>query len=209
MKESFKDIAKVGSRITVKEDKYLFYRGDVGNDFFIIEQGKVELSIFDFKGEKVILAELGEGDFFGQVEIFTNGIRPTNAYAFRGAVLKSFSANMVVDFLRAHNDQAIHVIKVLCSMIDRGVEKIEDSLVLNAYQKVGKKIYELGELYGSKHIAINQKRISEFLSLSERTTNISLNRLKAKGAIAVKRSRIVILDDRLLKQEFSYNEDAA
>lgn len=206
MSEIFNEILQSGSRTHYKEGKFLFYRGDIGNSFYIVEKGSVELSIFDINGEKVILSEVKKGDFFGQIEIFTNGIRPTNAYINPGTQISSFSALIVKDFLSRNNDKALEIIEGLCSIIDQGITKIEDILVLNAYQKVSKKLYELGEAAQSNHLYISQKKMSEFLALSERTTNISLQKLKEKGAIYLRRSRIEILDIEMLKNAFINHE---
>ncbi len=206
MNTIFSEILEFGLRTHYRHGKYLFYRGDIGNDFYIIECGGVELSIYDMDGKKMILADLKEGDFFGHIEIFTNSIRSTNAYVSPGTRLISFTANTLREFLYTHNDKAIQIVASLCSVIDQGIEKIEDALVLNAYQKVSKKLYELSQANNSNNILVNQRKVSEFLALSERTTNISLQKLKNKGAIALRRSRIEILDYRLLKEEFSYSK---
>ncbi len=209
MNRIFDEILQSGLRTYHKKGRYLFYRGDVGNSFYVVEKGSVELSIFDINGEKVILSELKKGEFFGQIEIFTNGIRPTNAYITPGTQLASFSSLVVKEFLANNSDKALQVIEDLCSIIDRGVDKIEDLLVLNAYQKVSKKLYELGQSAQSNHVYISQKKMSEFLALSERTTNVSLQKLKEKGAIYLRRSRIEILDNELLRQEFINSDEAA
>ena len=209
MNKTFLEILNRGYRTYYKKPRYIFYRGDIGNDFYIIEKGVVELSIFNLNGDKVILSELKEGDFFGQVEIFTNGVRPTNAYVSAGTQLVSFTAAVVKDFLNKNNEKAIEIIESLCGIIDSGVEKIEDALVLNAYQKVSKKVYELSMDGEVSNIFINQKKMSEFLALSERTTNISLQKLQEKGAISLKRSRIEIIDDKILKKQFLGRKEVA
>jgi len=198
----FSEILPAGTRTQYKKGKYLYYRGDVGNTFYIIEKGCVELSIFDINGEKVILSELKPGDFFGQIEIFAHGIRPVNAYVLSGTHLTCFSSIAVKEFLQNNSDKALQIIETLCKIIDKGVEKIEDLLILNAYQKVSKKLYELSQETQSNHIYISQKKISEFLALSERTTNINLRRLKEEGVIYLRRSRIEIISNERLKLAF-------
>lgn len=202
----FDDLKTLGHSTIYKKEQFLFYRGDIGNDFYIIEDGIVELSIFDLEGDKRILSELGSNDFFGHVEIFTNGIRLTNALAKPGTTLIGLTATTVLDYLSSNSDKAISLIKNLCIAIDHNVEIIEDSLNLTAFQKVSKKIFELGCKNKSQHVFINQRQISEFLSISEKTTNTSLRRLKELGAIEVKRSRIEILNADLLKNQFEIRE---
>ena len=202
MHNIFFKIKEAGERITHKKGGYLFYRGDHGDSFYIIEKGHVELSIFDLNGEKHIISELQRNEFFGHIEAFTNGIHPTNAYATAGTEIICVTSQALKDFVLFNSDKSLEVLNFLCQTIHHNFDKIEDELVLDAYQKVSKKIYELGQKEASENLFINQKRISEFLALSERTTNVSLRKLRENGVISTDRSRIHILDNNKLKQQF-------
>lgn len=208
MDKFFEDILQSGFRRKFLKEEYLFYRGDVGNTFYIIESGKVELSIFNIDGEKIILTELKKGDFFGQIEVFTNGIRLTNAYVYPGTRLVSFSAQVFNNFIANNGDRSLELIKILCSIIDKGLNKIEDILILTAHQKVSKKLYEISQSSQTRWIEISQKKISEHLAISERTTNVALKKLKKNGAIFLRRSKIEILDPDILKNEFTSKRSA-
>jgi CRP/FNR family transcriptional regulator, cyclic AMP receptor protein len=195
----FSHLSSQGLKTKYNNDKFIYYRGDVGNSFYLINKGSVELSIFNLNGEKIILTELGQNDYFGQIEIFSHGIRPVNAMAHSGTELFCLSSEIIKNFIKSNSEHSLIIIENLCKMIDRGVEKIEDLVVLNAYQRVAKKLYELSVSEENMHLYISQKKISEFLGLSERTTNITLQRLKQEGLIILRRSRIEILNCEKLK----------
>lgn len=201
----FNEILSKGICTKYNRDKYIYYRGDVGNSFYIIQKGSVELSIFNINGEKIILSEMGKDDYFGQIEIFSHGIRPVNALASAGTELLCLSSETIKEFIQENSQYSLQIIESLCKIIDRGVEKIEDLLVLNAYQKVSKKIYELSLSENSHHLHVSQKKLSEFLALSERTTNIMLQRLRQEGLIVIRRSRIEVVNQDKLKA--AYEDD--
>ncbi len=48
--------------------------GEIGNEMFVIQSGKVEV-IHDREGKSIVLAELGENDFFGEMAIFERELR--------------------------------------------------------------------------------------------------------------------------------------
>lgn len=52
------------------EGEMVIKKGEKGESFYIIESGKVEVSIFH-KGERRVLAKLEEGDFFGEMSLLT------------------------------------------------------------------------------------------------------------------------------------------
>ena len=43
--------------------------GDTGDAMFLIEQGRVRISIKDEDGNEITLAELARGDFFGEMSL--------------------------------------------------------------------------------------------------------------------------------------------
>ncbi len=58
----------------------IFREGDVGNEMFIIQSGRVKITK-TIKGEETILVELGSGDFFGEMAVIDKDPRSANAVA--------------------------------------------------------------------------------------------------------------------------------
>src|SRR6266702_5869049 len=61
--------------------------GDAGDSMYLIDVGKVRISITDADGHAVTLAELGPGDFFGDMSILDGHGRSANATATENARL--------------------------------------------------------------------------------------------------------------------------
>jgi hypothetical protein len=57
-----------------KVGEIIVREGDVGDCMYIIQAGKVEV-IKEYEGKEVLLAELGEGDIFGEMALFEKGVR--------------------------------------------------------------------------------------------------------------------------------------
>ena len=55
-------------------------QGEVGNCMYVIQSGKVAL-IKESEGHEIFLGELGEGDFFGEMELFGKEPRAATARA--------------------------------------------------------------------------------------------------------------------------------
>src|SRR3954453_5631184 len=57
----------------------LFRAGDAGDSMYLIEDGKIQISMRSSDGEDLILAVLGPGDFFGEMALIDNKPRSANA----------------------------------------------------------------------------------------------------------------------------------
>ena len=55
--------------------------GEAGTSFFLIEEGEVEVQTRDTAGEHLLLAQLGVGEFFGEVAVLTGKPRTATIVA--------------------------------------------------------------------------------------------------------------------------------
>lgn len=56
-------------------------QGDVGDRFYIVKSGRVEISVRDEKGQRMVLAVLAKGDYFGEIALVKNVPRTATALA--------------------------------------------------------------------------------------------------------------------------------
>ena len=54
---------------TVDSGTELFHKGDSGDAMYLVENGRVRISISDADGREVTLAALAQGDFFGEMAL--------------------------------------------------------------------------------------------------------------------------------------------
>jgi tetratricopeptide (TPR) repeat protein len=55
--------------------------GEAGTSFFLIEEGEVEVQTQDLSGKPLVLAQLGAGEFFGEVSVLTGKPRTATIVA--------------------------------------------------------------------------------------------------------------------------------
>ena len=85
-----REIGKIKSILHHREyrkDEVIFRQGDIGLGMYIIENGVVEITC---ENEHNILAELGEGDFFGELALLEDSQRTATATAKTPCTLLCF-----------------------------------------------------------------------------------------------------------------------
>src|SRR4030095_959028 len=60
-------------------DTPLFSAGDAGDAMYLIESGRVRISVNDEDQRQIVLAELARGDFFGEMAIIDGKDRSADA----------------------------------------------------------------------------------------------------------------------------------
>jgi CRP/FNR family transcriptional regulator, cyclic AMP receptor protein len=87
--------------------------GDPGTNFYIIQQGEVEIWLTDTDGKKVVLDVLGTGKFFGELSMLSGETRSASATTAEELVTLELSRDEFFDFLRKRPDAAIDVLTEL------------------------------------------------------------------------------------------------
>lgn len=97
-----------------KEKQIIAREGEPGNSFFVIKDGVVGIYTTTPKGEKIKLAELKSGDFFGEVSVITGKPRTATAIALTK-----------VRVLEMTKEDFYKVCKVLPSVLEEGVKAVK------------------------------------------------------------------------------------
>jgi CRP/FNR family cyclic AMP-dependent transcriptional regulator len=91
----------------------LFWFGEVGHEFYIIEAGEVVIAVTGDDGKEVTIGRLGPGEFFGELSLLDGGRRTATARAVGDARLLSLDRPEFHQFIQAHPTSAIHVLTQL------------------------------------------------------------------------------------------------
>jgi CRP/FNR family cyclic AMP-dependent transcriptional regulator len=93
--------------------EHIVWVGEPGVEFFIIQQGRVAITLPDENGRELVLATLTAGQFFGEISLLDGGPRTATARAETEAELLELGRNDFLEFVRKHPSAAIHMMTVL------------------------------------------------------------------------------------------------
>jgi CRP/FNR family cyclic AMP-dependent transcriptional regulator len=79
----------------------IFSAGEAGDSMYIILSGRVELSVLDYTGEKIVLAELSDTEVFGETSLFDLGPRSATAIAATETTLLELHRDDLMSFIKS------------------------------------------------------------------------------------------------------------
>ncbi|HKZ80208.1 MAG TPA: DUF1003 domain-containing protein [Pyrinomonadaceae bacterium] len=97
-------------QVQFKAGETIFNEADRGDALYVVDSGSVRIWVLDEDVKPVTLAELKEGEFFGELAVLDRGARSTNATATVDTDLHRLSSDDFQKFLMEHPDVAIDVI---------------------------------------------------------------------------------------------------
>jgi CRP/FNR family transcriptional regulator, cyclic AMP receptor protein len=102
----------------------IFRNGDPGAAMYLIDRGKVRISVTDADGHMITLAELGSGDFFGEMAMLDGHGRSADATTIEDARLAELTRDDLLSFMQRDP----HVTLELLTAMTRRLRRTDDLL---------------------------------------------------------------------------------
>ena len=112
-------------------NQVLFHAGDIGDAMYVIESGKVRICVQARDGHEMTLAELGRGDFFGEMALLDGERRSADAVVAEDARLALLSREHFLSFMRSSPDVALEMLTALANRLRHTDELLRHSATRN------------------------------------------------------------------------------
>ena len=133
--EAAHDLLNLISDKIVTSNTLLFRQGDKGDAMYLIESGRVRISIRDDDRQEVTLAELAQGDFFGEMAIIDGRQRSADAHVIEDARLGILSREAFLSFVRSNPDVALEMLSALTERLRRTDELLRSRVSRNVNEE--------------------------------------------------------------------------
>src|ERR1043165_1424338 len=129
--EAARHLCQLLQSIDCKAKTYLFRAGDEGDAMYLIERGKVSISMQATDGRNMTLTELGRGDFFGEMALLDGERRSADAIVTEDARLAVLSRGHFLSFVRSSPDVALELLTALANRLRHTDELLRRSATRN------------------------------------------------------------------------------
>ncbi|MCA1578934.1 MAG: DUF1003 domain-containing protein [Acidobacteria bacterium] len=133
--DAARDLRNLLSEKTVPQNTRLFRQGDTGDAMYLIESGRVRISIHDDDKQELTLAELAQGDFFGEMSIIDGRQRSADAKVIEDSRLAVLSRDAFLSFVRTKPDVALEMLSALTDRLRRTDELLRSRVSRNANEE--------------------------------------------------------------------------
>jgi CRP/FNR family cyclic AMP-dependent transcriptional regulator len=119
----------------IPSGQQLFHKGDGGDAMYLIESGRIRISITDQDAQEVTLADLAQGDFFGEMALIDGRKRSADARVVQDARLAILSRPAFLAFVRANPDVALEMLSALSERWRRTDELLRSRVSRNVNEE--------------------------------------------------------------------------
>lgn len=107
------------------DGEIIIKQGSVGDCFYVIQEGKVEV-IDEFGDNEIVVAELGETDFFGEMGIFEKDVRSCTVRAKGDARILTMDKKSLYKSIQRDPSLAFRLLEKMASRLRETTKHIGD-----------------------------------------------------------------------------------
>ncbi len=139
--DAAKQLCELLETLDCEVQKVLFRAGDAGDAMYVIERGKVRICVQATDGHELTLAELGRGDFFGEMALLDGQRRSANAVVAEEARLAVLSREHFLSFImRGNPNVALEMLSALANRLRRTDELLRHSTTRNVNEEMAARL---------------------------------------------------------------------
>jgi len=207
------DLNKIAGRMiqrTYTKGQMILLEDDLGQTFFVIAGGSVKITRLSDDGREVILAMLGESDFFGEMSLLDGAGRSANVVALDSSEVLTLARNDFLEILQEYPKISISLLEELTQRIRKSDQQIESLSLSDVEQRIGITLIRLAEELGTiKHgtVKINnlpyQQDIANMAGTSRETVSRTFKLLEEKGLVTREGRKLTIYNFNQFTKTFS------
>lgn len=174
---------------------------------FLILKGRVEVSVIDINGNRVLAHIAGPGEVMGEVEIFSGRPCAATCTTLPDTTLTAFTAAQVMAHLPA--EQLLrNFAGIFHDRLTRDSRQQSVAMFYTAEDRIRIHLLSLSAP-DRPEVQISQSSLAALAGCSRQTVNLTLAQLRAAGIVRLMRGAICILDRTRLQGPRPGSDDAA
>ena len=193
-------LVTIARRRRFARSEVVFHRGDPADALHLIVGGHFAARLETREGDTVTISVHGPGDAFGELALLeTEPVRSTTVATL--AAGETYAVHREdFDRLRREYPEVNDVLaRVLAQRLRRTSELLAEALFASAETRVLRRLGELAEVYASPGteattIPLSQSELAGLAGTSRATVNRVLREEVKRGAVALRRGSVTVLD---------------
>jgi CRP/FNR family cyclic AMP-dependent transcriptional regulator len=174
--------------VAVRRNHTIFSQGDVSDEVFYVQKGKVRLTVLSNSGKEATLGILGIGDFFGEGCLIGQPLRMSTATAMTDCALLRVEKKAMMRVLHQEHSFSDMFVTYLLLQNTRREEDLVDQLFNSSEKRLARVLLLLarfGKEGGLETIIpkISQETLAEMVGTTRSRVSFFMNKFRKIGFI--------------------------
>ena len=197
--EDVRQLLSIARRRTFEKAEVVFHRDDPGDSLHLIVRGRFAARVSTQVGDSVLLDVLGPGQAFGELALLLPGERRSATIsALEDGETRSVFRDDFARLQRSHPGVKDVLLRLLAEQVRRTSDRIVEAHHIDADIRVRRRLCKLAATYGDGDrdavVPLTQDDLAAMAGTSRATVNRVLREEERRGAVALERGKVTLLD---------------
>lgn len=206
--EEWATLLKSGRPVKFSKGESIIARGSAGDCLYVIQMGRVEVSIVLAEGHKAVLNQMGPGEVLGEIALLDGGPRSADATAASPEVqLIAIGKREILGILDGSSDVAMTLIRELCRRVRNASDMFEVKSEKSARVRLARSLLRLAAKWGraggseTRIKGFSQSELGDLAGLARENVNRQLKLWEEAGILRWDDEGIVLQDADAIAEE--------
>lgn len=203
--EDVRALLSISRRRTFRRGEVVFHRDDPADSLQLIVRGRFGARVMTPLGEEVLLDVMGPGRSFGELAVLEPGSRRSaTVSALEDGETRSVFRDDFLRLEREHPEVKDVLLRLLADQLRRASDRLVEAHYVDADTRVRRRLLELADAYRTGEraavVPLTQEDVAAMAGTSRATVNRVLRDEQRRGAVALARGRVSVLDRGALER---------
>jgi CRP/FNR family transcriptional regulator len=189
-------LAMIAKTMRLDKSQTIFWAGDEGKGFYLVQSGRVKIFRTSFSGKEQILHVFGFGEAFGEVAVFAGDNFPASAVTLEPSELLFFPRDAFRKLLAREPDLALQMLALLSKRLRAFVNKVEELSLKEVPARLASHFLLLAAASRTDafELDLSKTELSKYLGTIPETLSRTLKKMENQGLVRGNGARIEIVD---------------
>lgn len=200
-RDEMQEIDRATRMQTCQAGRVFYSPDDRGEVLFLLKKGAVQIYRMSPEGRTLIIAQLPQYSFFGEMSCIGQGMYDTFAEATEESLICTMSRSDVERLLLSKPKIALRILEAVSERVIKAERQLEEIAFKGLIPRLASLL--LSEAEGEEISGLSHQDIAERLGVYRETVTSALNELKSAGIVEIGRKRITIANRPRLQRAAS------
>jgi CRP/FNR family transcriptional regulator, anaerobic regulatory protein len=201
--EEMVEISMTTTQREYKKGESIYLEGEPSENLFVIHKGKVKISKLSEEGKEQIIRILYEGDFMGELSLFTQSPFMNNAEALETTSVCIVNGKELSRLIEKNPSISLKIMKELSSRLEKTERLIESIGLGNVEQRVAEILLKMSDDTNVVNLSISKRDLAAHIGMSQETLSRKLSSFQEEGWIRQEGQRKIIIINRASLERIS------
>lgn len=188
------DIILLAKHTNLDKGDFVFQAGNLLNSLYVVYKGQVKISRYSPDGKEQVIRILSNGEFFGELTMFTNKTIQTFAEAIEPTVICKLNGDDVKNLLKTNPDVGLKIISELSNRLTVAEEMIEFNTLSTSDAKLARLLLNLNK-NGRVTFPTTKTNLASQIGITSETFSRKLKQFHEKHIIEIVSNKVVVIKD--------------